>query len=42
MTHPHACLLFVAFGGGTVLLGWWGARCAELRFAAQCPECLLP
>jgi hypothetical protein len=42
MTHPHACLLFVALVAGTVLLGWWSLRCAGLRFAAQCPECLWP
>jgi hypothetical protein len=42
MTHPHACLLFVAFVAGTVLLGWWSLRCAGRRFAAQCPECLWP
>jgi hypothetical protein len=42
MTHPHACLLFVAFVAGTVLLGWWGQRVSGLRFDVQCPECLWP
>jgi hypothetical protein len=42
MTHPHACLLFVAFVAGAVLLGWDGWRCAGRRFDAQCPECLWP
>jgi hypothetical protein len=42
MTHPHACLLFVSLLLGTVLLGWYGWRCAGRRFAAQCPECLWP
>jgi hypothetical protein len=32
MTHPHACLLFVALVAGTVLLGWWSIRCAERAF----------
>jgi hypothetical protein len=40
MTHPHACLLFVALVAGTVLLGRWSLRCAGRRFDTQCPECL--
>jgi hypothetical protein len=42
MTHPHACLLFVSFLLGTVVLGWWCQRVSGLRFDAQCPECLGP